>query len=72
MTISASDADDPKTENGNIRYSIISQDPPLPQPNMFEINSFTGEIQVNDEGFDIEVRAETRFSMHSMEKRFHL
>ncbi|MCJ8747438.1 hypothetical protein PDJAM_G00153380 [Pangasius djambal] len=52
MTISATDADDPKTENANIRYSIISQDPALPQPNMFEINPITGEIQVNAEGLD--------------------
>ncbi|XP_026802549.3 EP-cadherin isoform X3 [Pangasianodon hypophthalmus] len=52
MTISATDADDPKTENANIRYSIISQDPALPQPNMFEINPISGEIQVNAEGLD--------------------
>ncbi|KAK3528135.1 hypothetical protein QTP86_023862, partial [Hemibagrus guttatus] len=54
LTISATDADDPKTQNSNIRYSIISQNPALPQPNMFEINPVSGEIQVKSEGFDRE------------------
>ncbi|XP_058238070.1 EP-cadherin-like isoform X2 [Hemibagrus wyckioides] len=54
LTISATDADDPKTQNANIRYSIISQNPALPQPNMFEINPDSGEIQVKSEGFDRE------------------
>lgn len=54
MTISATDTDDPKTENGEIRYSIISQDPALPQPNMFEINPISGVIHVKSEGLDRE------------------
>ncbi|GAA6080764.1 protocadherin Fat 4-like, partial [Tachysurus ichikawai] len=57
MTISATDADDPNTENSDIRYSIISQDPPDPKPNMFAINPITGVIRVNAEGLD--------FSKHS-------
>lgn len=66
MTISASDADDPKTENANIRYSIISQDPALPQLDMFEINPISGVIQVKTDGLDREVRAETRIQTHQM------
>ncbi|XP_053472842.1 cadherin-1 [Ictalurus furcatus] len=58
MTISATDPDDPKTENGNIRYSIISQDPALPQPNMFEINPISGVIHVKSEGLDREANPE--------------
>ncbi|XP_046696302.1 cadherin-1-like [Silurus meridionalis] len=54
MTISATDADNPNTENTNIRYSIISQDPLLPHPNMFAIDPITGELKVNAEGFDKE------------------
>lgn len=72
MTISATDADDPKTENGNIRYSIISQDPALPQPNMFEVHPFSGVIQVNAEGLDREVRAETVLLARIVKKRFQL
>lgn len=58
MTISATDADDPNTENSDIRYSIISQDPPDPKPNMFAINPITGVIRVNAEGLDFSVRAQ--------------
>lgn len=72
MTISATDADDPKTENANIRYSIISQDPALPQPNMFDIDPVSGVIQVNAEGFDREVRAEMIFLTQIMKQRFQL
>lgn len=72
MTISATDTDDPKTENGEIRYSIISQDPALPQPNMFEINPISGVIHVKSEGLDREVRSETRFLTQVVEKRFQL
>ncbi|KAI5619771.1 cadherin-1 [Silurus asotus] len=54
MTISATDADNPNTENAKIRYSIISQDPLLPHPNMFAIDPITGELKVNAEGLDKE------------------
>lgn len=72
MTISATDADDPKTENANIGYSIISQDPALPQANMFEIDPISGVIQVNADRFEREVRAEMIFLTRIMEKRFQL
>ncbi|KAK9972669.1 hypothetical protein ABG768_025958 [Culter alburnus] len=54
MTVTATDADDPDTDNGVIRYSIVKQDPALPNPNMFQINSVTGGIYVNSLGLDKE------------------
>uniref|UniRef100_A0A3B1K465 Cadherin domain-containing protein n=1 Tax=Astyanax mexicanus TaxID=7994 RepID=A0A3B1K465_ASTMX len=56
MTVTATDGDDPETDNADIRYSIISQDPPQPDPHMFAINSITGGIRVNSDGLDREVR----------------
>ncbi|XP_048042318.1 B-cadherin isoform X2 [Megalobrama amblycephala] len=54
MTVTATDADDPETDNGVIRYSIVKQDPESPNPNMFQINSVTGGIYVNSLGLDKE------------------
>ncbi|XP_073669283.1 cadherin-2-like [Paramisgurnus dabryanus] len=52
MTVTATDADDPNTKNAEVRYSIISQDPPSPNPNMFAIKPVTGVIRVNSEGLN--------------------
>lgn len=57
MTISATDADDPNTDNADIRYSIVSQTPLEPSPNMFEINPVSGVIRLNAEGLDSKVSA---------------
>ncbi|XP_043101573.1 cadherin-1-like [Puntigrus tetrazona] len=54
MTVTATDKDDPDTDNGIIRYSIVSQKPELPKPNMFDINSSTGTIRVLQTGLDRE------------------
>ncbi|KAK9972668.1 hypothetical protein ABG768_025957 [Culter alburnus] len=55
MTVTATDADDSiTTYNAEIRYSIVKQEPALPNPNMFEINSVTGGIYVNSLGLDKE------------------
>ena len=61
MTVTATDADDPNTDNGDVRYSIVSHNPQLPDPHMFAINPVTGAIRVNTVGLDREVRAEIRF-----------
>lgn len=60
MSVSATDADDPTTENAILSYSIIGQES-LP-PNavtkvMFGINNETGTIYTRDVGLDREVAA---------------
>ncbi|KAL6461372.1 hypothetical protein MHYP_G00295160 [Metynnis hypsauchen] len=54
MTVTATDADDPYTDNADIRYSILSQNPQEPDPAMFIINPVTGVIRVNSAGLDRE------------------
>ncbi|XP_066512626.1 cadherin-2-like [Hoplias malabaricus] len=56
MAVTATDADDPNTDNADIRYSIFSQNPVEPNPNMFNINPVTGAIRVSAESLDREVR----------------
>nr|XP_055072568.1 B-cadherin-like [Misgurnus anguillicaudatus] len=54
MTVTATDADNPDTDFAKVRYKIISQDPPSPNPNMFAINAVTGRIRVIGSGLDRE------------------
>uniref|UniRef100_A0A8C1QTG0 Cadherin-1 n=1 Tax=Cyprinus carpio TaxID=7962 RepID=A0A8C1QTG0_CYPCA len=54
MKVIATDADEPDNQNSEIRYRIVSQLPPSPNPNMFEINTITGGIYVNSSGLDKE------------------
>ncbi|KAL7833431.1 hypothetical protein AOLI_G00283910 [Acnodon oligacanthus] len=54
MTVIATDADDPNTDNADIRYSILNQNPQEPDPAMFMINPVTGVIRVNAAGLDRE------------------
>lgn len=56
IQVVATDADDPNTDNADIRYRIVSQTPTLPSDNMFTINQNTGAIKVNIAGLDREVR----------------
>lgn len=54
--VTATDADEEKNDNSDIAYSILSQEPELPNPNLFQINPVTGMIRVNDGRLDREVR----------------
>ncbi|XP_043101556.1 cadherin-3 isoform X2 [Puntigrus tetrazona] len=55
MTVTATDADQPETDNSIIRYRIVSLHPTSPNPNMFEVNTVSGTIYVNSTGLDKEV-----------------
>lgn len=59
MSVSAMDADDPKTENAILSYSIIGQES-IPANAvtkvMFGINNQTGAIYTRDVGLDREVK----------------
>ncbi|PWA21044.1 hypothetical protein CCH79_00018827 [Gambusia affinis] len=54
LQVVATDADQPNTDNSDIRYRIMSQKPEEPNPNMFIINPTTGVIRVNEPGLDRE------------------
>lgn len=53
--MNATDADQENHDNSDLRYSILSQDPELPVPNLFLINPVTGVIRINAGGLDREV-----------------
>uniref|UniRef100_A0A665VGZ8 Cadherin-4 n=1 Tax=Echeneis naucrates TaxID=173247 RepID=A0A665VGZ8_ECHNA len=55
MQVTATDSDDSTTANGMVRYRILSQSPHSPIPNMFTINSETGDIVTVAAGLDREV-----------------
>ncbi|XP_063801993.1 EP-cadherin-like [Pseudophryne corroboree] len=54
MTVSATDADDPTTDNAILGYAILKQEPEDPIPGLFTINSVTGVISVIGTGLDRE------------------
>lgn len=64
MSVSAMDADDPKTENAILSYSIIGQES-IPANAvtkvMFGINNQTGAIYTRDVGLDREVKCNLRW-----------
>lgn len=63
MSVSATDADDPMTENAFLSYSIIGQESiPASAINkvMFGINNETGAIYTRDVGLDREVKCSLR------------
>ncbi|KAI9546377.1 Cadherin-4 [Dissostichus eleginoides] len=57
MQATATDSDDSTTANGMVRYRILSQSPHSPIPNMFTINSETGDIVTVAAGLDREAAA---------------
>uniref|UniRef100_A0A3P8PQT8 Cadherin domain-containing protein n=1 Tax=Astatotilapia calliptera TaxID=8154 RepID=A0A3P8PQT8_ASTCA len=54
VRVEAKDDDEPSTDNSELRYRILNQDPPLPTDNMFEINPITGSIRITGRGLDRE------------------
>ncbi|XP_026046267.1 B-cadherin-like [Astatotilapia calliptera] len=54
VKVEAKDNDEPNTDNSELRYRILNQDPPLPTDNMFEINPITGSIRITGRGLDRE------------------
>ncbi|XP_034537164.1 B-cadherin-like [Notolabrus celidotus] len=54
IKVLGTDLDQPNTDNSDIRYRILSQDPVLPSDNLFVINSHTGAIRINAGGLDRE------------------
>lgn len=61
MSVSATDADDPTTENAILSYSIIGQESVPPNAVtkvMFGINNETGTIYTRDVGLDREVQTQ--------------
>lgn len=61
MSVSATDADDPSTENAILSYSIIGQESVPPNAVtkvMFGINNETGTIYTRDVGLDREVQTQ--------------
>lgn len=62
MSVSATDADDPMTENAMLSYSIVAQESVPPNAitkTMFGINNQTGAIYTRDVGLDREVFRDT-------------
>ncbi|XP_054882385.1 cadherin-2-like [Poeciliopsis prolifica] len=52
IKVEATDADEPNTENSEIRYSIMSQEPA--EPSMFTINPVSGAITLSADGLNRE------------------
>ncbi|KAF6720028.1 Cadherin-1 [Oryzias melastigma] len=54
----ATDADEPGNDNSIIKYTILSQEPKLPNDHMFTIDFNNGAIMVEDAGLDRETYPE--------------
>uniref|UniRef100_A0A3B3CK31 Cadherin domain-containing protein n=1 Tax=Oryzias melastigma TaxID=30732 RepID=A0A3B3CK31_ORYME len=58
IQVKATDADEPENDNSIIKYTILSQEPKLPNDHMFAINTVNGAIMVEDAGLDRETYPE--------------
>ena len=56
IKVVATDADEENTNNADIQYKIMDQEPKLPADKLFEINPKNGVIRVHAGGLDREVR----------------
>lgn len=68
MSVTATDVDDPLTENAALSYSIIGQESvpaSAETKTMFGINNQTGTIYTRDVGLDREVNEMQPFSRSS-------
>ncbi|XP_010716465.1 B-cadherin [Meleagris gallopavo] len=66
MQVNATDADDDvETYNGVIAYSILSQEPREPHPDMFTVNRATGTLSVIASGLDRERVREYTLTMQA-------
>uniref|UniRef100_M4AVI2 Cadherin 15, type 1, M-cadherin (myotubule) n=1 Tax=Xiphophorus maculatus TaxID=8083 RepID=M4AVI2_XIPMA len=66
MSVSATDADDPMTENAALGFSIVGQEsipPNAVNKTMFGINNQTGAIYIRDVGLDREVVKEFKLKL---------
>ncbi|KAG9341366.1 hypothetical protein JZ751_019472, partial [Albula glossodonta] len=54
MKVTANDKDESGSLNADIKYKILSQDPVLPNDNMFSINPVSGGIRLSSPGLDRE------------------
>ncbi|KAJ8400460.1 hypothetical protein AAFF_G00395840 [Aldrovandia affinis] len=54
MKVTATDADESGSLNADIKYKILSQEPELPNGNMFSINPVSGGIRLSSSGLDRE------------------
>ncbi|XP_036399517.1 cadherin-13 isoform X1 [Megalops cyprinoides] len=70
MTMTASDADDPNTDNAVLRYIIVRQSPDKPSPNMFYIDPEKGDIVtvISPKQLDRETLPTTQYELEIMAK----
>ncbi|XP_020503485.2 B-cadherin-like [Labrus bergylta] len=54
IQVGATDKDQEKTDNSDLRYRILDQDPKMPSDGLFIINQLTGWIRVHAGGLDRE------------------
>lgn len=59
MQVEALDRDDRNTAHAELRFRLMEQTPRIPSPQMFFIDSITGEVSLTEDGQSFEVTADT-------------